>query len=462
MGKINLPHNTEYEKKLLGSLLITSALGDGRDYEPIYRIQDLIQPQDFYNPQHTAIYLAICSLAKEKKPIDLVGVYEKTTSQNKDTPQDSIGKLIGEIANSVVTSANCEYYAKEVKKYAERRKFIRICWEYSQLAEREESLDSVLPDFQNKLNQIHATKTEDLIHIKDFIMNVMDDISEQLSKRANGQESIPGIKTGLIDLDKKTGGFRPGNQVVIAARPGEGKTTLGEQICSHIAEQGNVIIFSYEMSREELGERLIQSLSGINIKKAASKGDGAMLLRTGDQIERLNIYIDDSKPTIDQLESRVMRISYEMDITAIMVDYLQLIPFSSRKNRYEAITDHSFRIKTLAGKVKAASLVISQLSRDSEKRAGKGDDFDRPKLSDLRESGAIEQDADIIFFLHRNKKKNDRGDINDKVELLCDKYRNGSPFDIKLFFDREHSRFECLAEDVDYWQDKLEDEKVPF
>lgn len=440
-NKIKLPFNLEFEKKLLGSLILTSKIDDGMDYEPILSVQEILGPEDFYDLQNGAVFMAICAIVKEKKPIELVGIFEKTISMNTQISKDTIGQYIGELSQSVITSTNYAYYAAEVKKLSERRHFIRMCWEYSQEASRVDSIDNFLPNFQKKLIEIKNERSNKLIHVKEFIGDVLNDIEEEIIRRQQGDGSSNGLQIGLSDIDKKTGGFQPGNQIIIAARPGEGKTAFTGQICANIAQQGNVIIFSYEMSKKELAKRLISCLGEINIKKARTKEDGSLMLHAGEQIERLNIYIDDSKPTWDQLEIRCKRFSYEFDISAIMIDYLQLIPSMKNMSRYESVTEMSRRSKVLAGELGSVNFVISQLGRDTEKRAGKGQDFDRPKLSDLRDSGAIEQDADIVLFLHRDKRFNDYGDINNEVEVICDKHRNGEIFEVTFKFERWISKF---------------------
>lgn len=461
--KIKLPYNLEFEKKLLGSLIMTSIIGDGKDYEPAIAVQDIIDPQDFYDPKNTTVYIAIISLIKERNPIDLVGIFEKIKSTNTQISEPDMGQYIGELSQSVITSVNYKYYANEIKKLSERRKFIRMCWEYSKSAAREECIDNFLSDFQNKIINIKNVKMDSLMHVKDFIGDVLCDINEEFLKRANGTDSVYGLQTGLPDLDKRIGGLREGNQIVIAARPGEGKTTFGQQICSEIAKQGNILIFSYEMSKSELASRLISSIGKINLRAAKTKEDGALILRTGEKIERLNIYIDDSKPSWNKLEARCRRFSYEYDLSAIMIDYLQLIPTIPGLSRYESVTEMSRQSKRLAGELQCVSFVISQLGRDTEKRASKGYDYDRPRLSDLRDSGAIEQDADMVLFLHRDSKEivnqfeddlENKKQVNNDIELICAKFRNGSPFTETLYFDREHMRFYCMC-DKDYIQSEM-------
>jgi replicative DNA helicase len=440
------PQHLEAERGVLGSILL--------DNEVMHDIVIFLRTQDFYRDAHQVIYAAIRELYEKNKGIDAVTLAEELKLRGQF---DQVGgdDTLAEIVTSVPHAANGKYYAEIVKQKATNRQLIESATEiirdgYSNQFTAQELLDSA----ERKIFSIAEDNVRgETLEIKDVIQKAMDVIAIRAD---SGGHSVTGLATGLVDLDDKTGGFHPGQLIIVAARPSMGKTALALNICDHAGiNLGVPVLFvSLEMGYLEIGERLLCARSRVDGNK----------LRTGmglgiDQMRQLGkaytemtksgrIFIDDTPArNMMQIAASARRIKRRSEIGLLMVDYIQLVDSDdSRDSRQEQIAKISRRLKTLARELSVPVVALSQLNRAVESREDK-----RPRLADLRESGAIEQDADMVLLLHRP----DYYDANDQpgmAELHVAKNRNGPTGSVTLTFLKNLMRFEnssMIAEPFD-------------
>jgi len=430
-----IPNSIESEQAVLGGLLI--------DPGGMVKVGSIIKPKDFYETRHRIIFDCIQRVFESGDPIDLITVSEALKKEGKLEEAGGSSYLM-DLSYATPSAANLEYYAKIVEEKSILRGLIEIGIGISNKAYLEEAdASEVLDEAEKSIFNIASSKTSrGFTHIKDIINPVLNKL-EQISKSESG---ITGIPTGFYDLDKLTAGFQRSDLIILAARPSVGKSSLGINIACNIAirNQQSVAIFSLEMSKESLVERMIASEARVNAQdmRRGQLQDEAWV-RIGHIMNNLptsSIYIDDSADlTVLELRAKARKLSLERELSLIIVDYLQLLRTNQKvENRVQEISQITRSLKALARELNVPILVQSQLSRSIETRTDR-----RPVLSDLRESGSIEQDADIVMFLSPPESEKDRG--ANVIDLILAKQRNGPVGMMKLKFLRTFTRFESLA-----------------
>ncbi len=430
MAQVNKlpPQNIEAEQSLLGALLI--------DKDSIVRISEILFPEDFYRvEQHGAIYSAIVQLYEKREPIDLVTVTEQL---KKNGSYDKVGgsAYLTNLVNTVPTSAHIEHYAKIVKEHSVRRKMISQATRLVEKAYNEqEGVDELLETAESgifAISQQHVTR--DFRPIKDALTESFDRLDEL--QKSSGK--LRGVPTGLKDLDTKLAGMQDSNLIILAARPGMGKTSLGLNIAQHVGVTANIPvgIFSLEMSQEELVDRLLVGQADIDAWKLKTgrldeKDFDKLSLAMGELAEA-QIFIDDTPGiTVSEMRTKARRLQSEHGLKFLVVDYLQLIKGRNLENRVQEVSEISQSLKNLARELKIPVLALSQLSRAVESRGDR-----KPQLSDLRESGAIEQDADVVMFIYRPDPEHP-----EQIILDVQKHRNGPIGEINLIFRADRTKF---------------------
>jgi replicative DNA helicase len=435
------PQSLDIEASLLGSLLID---GDG-----FIKIGDQIQASDFYDEKHRMIFGSMRTLHDKRRPIDILTLSEQLKNESR---LDLVGgaSFLTELTNTVPTASHLEQYAEIVAEKAIRRRLISASEDIALVSfDENKTLQELIEEAETRLFDVSQK------HVKQDITSlesILGDSFDRLDDLHRNKGGIRGIPTGLKDFDKLLAGLQRSDLIVLAARPSMGKTALMLNIALNIAtkaKQGSVLIFSLEMSKEQLVDRLL----------AAEAGVDAWKLRTGEGLndqdfERLSagmgelaeapIFIDDTSGiTVSDLRTKARRLHHQHPLAAIMVDYLQLMSGGSRfaaiANRVQEISEISRSLKILARELNVPVVALSQLSRSVESRTPK-----IPQLADLRESGSIEQDADIVAFLYREEYYNPDTDKQNVTDILVKKHRNGPTRDIQLFFDRDKQRFRDL------------------
>jgi len=426
-----LPHNDIAEQSVLGAILI--------DKNAIITVSELLSPKDFYNDIHGIIYNAMLKLYEERKPIDLLTLAD-ALKKHKQLKKVDLSYLT-ELVEKVPTAANIEEYAEIVKTEATKRKLIQAGTEVAELGyadhtEVKEILDKAEAAIFS-ISQSHMTRG--FIPVKDTLTESFDRI-DALHRSGAG---LRGVKTGFIDLDNLISGMQKSNLIILAARPGQGKTAIMLNIGQNIAvkEKLPVGIFSLEMSKEELVDRLLIAQSDVDAWKLKtgrlSEDDFAKITEAMGQLADAPIFIDDTPGlSLIEMRSKARRLQMEHNLALIIVDYLQLVdPGKHYDNRVQEVSMVSQALKNLARELNVPVLAASQLNRSVEHREEK-----RPQLADLRESGAIEQDADIVMFLYRTETDVSGPLIPTKVGIA--KHRNGPTGEISLLFQGNRIRFE--------------------
>lgn len=432
------PQNLEAEASLLGSLLI--------DNDAIIKIADSVAAEDFYDERHGQIFSAIKYLYDKHRPIDVLTVTNRLREENLLEAVGGAG-YVTKLVNSVPSAAHVVHYGEIVHKKGTLRRLIQASQDIINLGFREDSeIDVLLSAAEQKIFQVsQSTVAQDITPIE----AILEASFERLDELHRDKGKLRGVPTGFKALDAKLAGLQKSDLVVLAARPSMGKTTLALNIAHKVAtkEKMPVLIFSLEMSKEQLVDRLLSAESGID----------AWNLRTGNltdqDFERLNvamgnlseapIYIDDS-PSITPLEMRTKarREQHQHALGLIVVDYLQLMRGSDRstgENMVQEVTEISRGLKALARELNVPVLALSQLSRTVEQRHPQ-----IPQLSDLRESGSIEQDADVVMFIYREDYYNPDTDRQHITDVLIKKHRNGPTGQVELFFHPEHLEFRTI------------------
>ncbi len=431
-----LPHSVEAEQSVIGSMIM--------DREAIAVASEIITGDDFYNKQYGILFETMIELNDEGKPVDLVTLQDRL--KEKDVPPEvSSLEFVRELITAVPTSANIKYYATIVAEKSTLRKLIRLNEEIANDCYiGKESLEVILEETEKKIFEIVQKRNAgDYVPIRQIVMNAMDKI-ERASKNKG---AVTGIATGFVDLDYKTAGMQPSDLVLIAARPSMGKTAFVLNIADHIAFKLNktVAIFSLEMSKEQLVNRLFSLESKVDSQHIRtgqlSDQEWEKLIESAGVIGRSNLIIDDTPGiSIAELRSKCRKYKLEHGLSMIIIDYLQLMSGSGRSDsRQQEISDISRSLKAIARELSVPVLALSQLSRAVEQRPDH-----RPMLSDLRESGAIEQDADVVMFLYRDDYYNHDTDRKDIAEVIIAKQRNGPIGTIELAWLPNYTKFANL------------------
>lgn len=428
------PQNIDAEKAVLGSMMLET--------EAITQVETILEPDDFYLEAHRKIFQGIINLAEKDEPIDLISVNEELRKQNQI---DEIGgsSYITELANWVPTAANAEYYAKLVKNKSLLRRLITTAGNIANLGyQAEEEVDILLDKAEQLVFSLAGGRTAQGIHqIKDVLVAAF----ERLEKVYETEGGITGVASGFYELDYMTSGFQPSDLIIIAARPSMGKTALVLNMAQNMAVRNNVpvAIYSLEMSKEQLAQRLLCAEAKINGQHLRSgqlqDKDWLVLSHALGRLSEAPIFIDDTPGiTLMELRAKARRLKAEHGLGLIAIDYLQLMQSNGRiENRQQEISEISRSLKALARELEVPVIALSQLSRAVESRINK-----RPQLSDLRESGSIEQDADLVLFIYRDEYYNPESDKKGIAELIIAKQRNGPVGTIETVFMKDYTRFE--------------------
>ncbi len=428
------PQNIDAEQSILGAILI--------DKEAVHRVADILDVDSFYKEAHKLIFKAMLRLLAKGEPLDLVTVTEELRSSGHQE-QTGGAFYLTDLINAVPTSANIEYYARIIMEKAILRRLISTGSEIVTSAfEENADVDSVLDVAQKLIFDVAQKKSKkNFFHVKDILPSVMDRIEEVYENK--GQ--IQGVSSGFPDYDKMTAGFTPADLIIIAARPSMGKTALALTIAQNAAVKDKKIIalFSCEMSMESLVQRMLCSDAEIDAQKLRTGNlfdyEWKKLTRSLGRLSEAPIYIDDT-PSITPLELRAKarRLKIEHGLDMIVVDYLQLMSGSKSysENRTQEIAEIARSLKGIARELQVPVIALSQLSRAVEQRN------DRiPRLSDLRESGEIEQTADLVVFIHREDYYDQMAPTNNQADIIIAKHRNGPTGTIQLVFRKELAKF---------------------
>lgn len=427
------PHNVEAEEAVLGSLLI--------DPDAIIRIVTFLDPADFYVERHSWIYEAIRDLYERREPADLVTLTDELERQGRLGEVGGSAYLSG-LINATPTSIHVEYYARIVERTAVLRRLIDAAGQIARLAYQDtEEVDEVVDRAEEIVFSVSARRVDrDLRPIR----QVLDKYYDRIEYLYQHRGEMIGIPTGLADLDKLLGGLQRSDMIVLAGRPGMGKTSLALSIALQAARrvQKRVAIFSMEMSDEQLVQRLISAETGVDSQRLRlgdiKQDEWPTFIQAANLLSNTDIFIDDT-PAISALElrSKARRLHAEHGIDLLIVDYLQLMRGDFRsENRQQEISFISRSIKALARELNIPILALSQLSRQVESRHDK-----RPMLSDLRESGSIEQDADVVLFIYRDELYNPDTEFPNIAEIIVSKHRSGPTGIFSAYFKKHLAQF---------------------
>ena len=432
------PNNIEAEKALLGSIMLRS--------EVLYEITDLAHASSFYSEKHRLIFETMMELFSKRNPTDLLTVSARLKEKNI---LDEIGgnSYLGELVNSVPSASNASYYAEIIQKKHIARNLIGAGDFVSALGYDEaEELETLLDQAQKKIYDVtNIASIHKFVELKEELTEAW----ERLDRLHNSGDGLRGVPSGFKELDEKLSGFQKSDLIILAARPSVGKTALALDIARQAAVQHKVSvgIFSLEMSSQQLVDRMLASQSNVDAWKlrtgrTVTENDFASIRQSLDVLSKAPIYIDDQPGNnILKMRSVARRLKKEKGLGLIIVDYLQLMMTTKNyDSMVNQVTEISRSLKNLARELEVPVLALSQLSRAIEQRGGK------PKLSDLRDSGSIEQDADVVMFIHReDKAKNtDEAEKTNIAEILIEKHRNGATGKVELFFNEKKANFLSL------------------
>lgn len=437
MASRKIPQNIEAEMSVLGSAFLTNNAKD--------KVCEELTVDMFYLDAHKKIFEAICELYEEGIPLDVTTVTDKL---EKKKTLSTIGgvEYLSEVIDSVATASNIEYYINIVREKYTLRNLIDVSTDIvTDAYESEDSLNEIIDRAdKNFSNVIKSRKTSEFVKISEVIRKTQ----ENLEKLATNKSDITGLATGFYALDKTTSGLQPNDLIILAARPAMGKTAFGLNIATNVALSSGkgVAVFSMEMGAEQLALRMIASVGGIDMGKLKTghleHNDWKKVNEAMSELGEAKLYIEDaSGMTVSEIRAKCRRLANSADgISLVVIDYLQLIAGSSRYagQRQQEVSEISRALKTLAMELHIPIIALAQLSRSPELRENK-----RPNLSDLRESGSIEQDADIVAFLYRDDYYNKPNEVsnNSITELIIGKHRNGSTGTIELLFEKNMSNF---------------------
>ena len=435
-----LPNSIEAEKSVIGAMLM--------DEDAITVASEMLMGDDFYVKQNEILFDTMIELSNEGKPVDLVTLQDRL--KEKDVPPEvSSLEYVKDLLDSVPTAANIKYYAKIVADKANLRKLIKVNEDIeNQCYVQKDSVESIMDDAEKKIFKVLQKRNAgDYVPIN----VVVSDALNKISASAQNKGAVTGIATGFTDLDYRTAGLQPSDLILIAARPSMGKTAFVLNIAQNIAfkQHKSCAIFSLEMSKEQLVNRLFSLQSGVDAQKLRTgnlnDSDWESLIEGATSIAESGLIIDDTPGiSIGELRSKCRKYKLEHDLSVVMIDYLQLMSGSGRNtdSRQQEISDISRSLKALARELQVPVIALSQLSRKVEERPDH-----RPMLSDLRESGAIEQDADVVMFIYRDDYYNKETDKKGISEIIVAKQRNGPIGTIELAWLPELTKFANLARD---------------
>lgn len=438
LGRIP-PHNLEAEQSVIGSMLL--------DKEVIPNVTEILKSEDFYREDHREIFEAVMDLFERAEPVDLITVSEQLKLRGS---LDKVGGLeyLTNVASVVPTTANVKHYAKIVEEKSILRKLIRTSSDIVNMGyEASEEVSLVLDRAEHNIFEILQKRNlQGLVPIKEVLVETFN----RLEELYNNKGSISGVPSGFTDLDYKTSGFQNSDLILVAARPGMGKTAFMVNIGQHAAiyKKLPVAIFNLEMSKDQLVHRMLCSEAMVDSQKMRTgrleDDDWKKLARATGPLSEAPIYIDDTPGTsVMEIRAKCRRLKLEKNLGLVVIDYLQLMQGRGKtESRQQEISDISRSLKILAKEINVPIIAGSQLSRAPEQR-----NDHRPILSDLRESGAIEQDADLVMFLYRDDYYNEDSEKKNVAEVIIAKHRNGSTGSIELRWFGEYTKFGNLKKD---------------
>jgi replicative DNA helicase len=428
-----VPHNVEAEEAVLGSLLI--------DPEALYRVSPFLRPDDFYLQKNGWIYEAILALHERREPIDFVTLCDELERQEK---LEEIGgaAYVTHLINAVPSAIHVEAYGHIVEHSAIRRRLISAASRIAQLAYQEdEDINQAVDRAEQTLFSVSQRRiTRDLTPVQEVIRRYYDRIEYLYDHR----DEPLGVPTGFVDLDRLLGGLQRSDLILIAARPSVGKTSLGISVARHAANLGqHVAIFSLEMSSEQVVQRMVSAETGIDAQRLRlgdlREEEWPLFVQATGRLSDLPLFIDDT-PSISvlQMRTKARRLHAEHGIDLMLVDYLQLMTTDDRRNesRVQEVSYISRSLKGLARELDIPLVAISQLSRAVEQRSNK-----RPILADLRASGSLEQDADVVMFIYRDELYNPETEEQNIADIIIAKHRNGPTGTVQLFFRDRLAQF---------------------
>ncbi len=435
-----LPQNIEAEEAVLGAILVNP--------EVITKVVETLRPESFYKPAHRYVYEAMLQLFNTNERIDIVSVSD-VLSYNSQLETVGGRAFINDLSYKTITTSNIEYYARIVQEKAVKRALINAGSEIVSFGYDLNPIDESLENSEKLIFDIASKKaTTDLHHIKDLVLNTY----EKIEYRYEHKDELLGLRTDFYELDTMTSGLQKSDLIILAARPSMGKTAFALNIAQNVAikEKVPVAIFSLEMSKEQLVQRMLCSQAEVDTQRLKTGNmqskDWDKLASAMNDFAQAPIYIDDTSGcTLTDIRAKCRRLKMEQNnLGLVVIDYLQLMEGSGREERMQQISAISRGLKTLARELDIPVIALSQLSRAVESRTDK-----RPMLSDLRESGAIEQDADIVMFIYRDEyyKKNDEEEEISKAaskgesEIIIAKHRNGPVGTVKLLFQANITKF---------------------
>jgi len=436
------PHDLVAEQSVLGAIFISP--------DTIISLADELTPEDFYKPANKIVFKTMLSLLEKGEPIDATTMVSALTNQGDISKIGGMNYVV-ELVNSTPTSKNVEHYAKLVKDKATLRKVIADLSEsLSSAYQGDVSISDIISKTEKSMLDISNQNTGTGFR---NVADILDTHMQMVETRSQTDGVVTGLSTGFVGLDKITTGLHEDNLIIFAARPAMGKTALALNIAQYIAvqEKKPVAIFSLEMGAESLIERMLASegmVEGYHLKTGnLSVEEWSRLVHAQGNLYDAPIFVDDTAGIrISEIRSKARKLAQEMGgLGVIIIDYLQLITGSKGENRQQVVSEISRELKILAKDLKVPVIALSQLSREVEKRQDK-----RPMLADLRESGSIEQDADIVAFLYRDayyqKEQADSQEANNVTELILEKNRHGSLGTVKLYFHKEYTKFSSVEE----------------
>ncbi len=450
------PHSTEAEMSVLGSMML--------DSEALERVVERLQPEDFYHPAHRILFEVMSSLYERNIAVDILTVQEELRRRGQ---LDEVGGLpaLVNIIESVPTAANAEYYAQIVQEKAILRRLLRAAHEIIRLVDEPElELQQILDQAEQAVYQVAERQIgKDFSSVNQLVLEVLGQFEERqiMMQEHPGGEFLLGISTGYRDLNRILSGLQPAELIILAARPSVGKTSLAINIAEHVAlrERKAVAIFSLEMAAEQLIQRMLCSQAAVSAQRLRrlqlNEDEWIRLQQAAERLFDAPIYIDDTSSLSPmEMRAKCRRLKARLagrELGLIVVDYLQLMRSSNRRveNRNQEIGEIARALKQIAREFHVPVLVLSQLSRSIERRENK-----RPMLSDLRDSGSIEAEADVVLFIHREEYYGDKEQVpldpppgyvrQEEVEIIVAKQRNGPTGKIKLAFQPDFSRFVTL------------------
>lgn len=434
-----MPHSIEAEQSVVGAMLM--------DKDAILTAAEIVSGQDFYQTAYGVIFDSMVELFNEGKPVDLVTLQERL--KEKDVPPEIASlEFVRDLVSAVPTSANVKYYAQIVADKSMLRKLIKLNDEISNTCYAgKESLEAILETTEKSMFQLlQQRNTGEYVPIRQVVLNALD----RIEKASKSKGTVTGIPTGFIDLDYKLSGLQPSDLILVAARPSMGKTAFVLNIAQYVAFKKDraMAIFSLEMSKEQLVNRLFSLESQVDAQALRTgnmkDSDWEKLIEGAGIIGKSKLIIDDTPGiSVSELRSKCRKYKLEHGLDLIIIDYLQLMTGSVGKrseSRQQEISEISRSLKGLARELNVPVIALSQLSRAVESRPDK-----RPMLSDLRESGAIEQDADVVMFIYRDEYYNKDSEYKKQAEIIIAKQRNGPVGTVHLAWLGEYTKFANLS-----------------